>query len=216
MGFDSMNRILEPEIMFDEIQCLQFYNGVPNFVYYEKLNLFFNDELTGTVGELGCGPAVFTKMLRDKYPFIEIDAYDGSETMLKLAKHHIGDLDRITLVQKMIENIDKKYDTIISLNTLHHIHDPNIFWNTVKRMSKQNSKIFIIDLVRPQDENSVEEIVNQSLGINFESDLFRQDFINSLKAAFTKEEVEEQAKGLDCSVTVSQYLGVENIVIKNF
>jgi hypothetical protein len=83
-------------------------------------------------------------------------------------------------------------------------------------MSKQNSKIFIIDLVRPQDENSVEEIVNQSLGINFESDLFRQDFINSLKAAFTKEEVEEQVKGLDCSVTVSQYLGVENIVIKNF
>ena len=54
-----------------------------------------------------------------------------------------------------------------------------------------NSKIFIIDLVRPQDENSVEEIVNQSLGINFESDLFRQDFINSLKAAFTKEEIEE-------------------------
>ena len=211
-----MNRILEPEIMFDEIQCLQYYYGVPNYVYYEKLNLFSNDILKGTVGELGCGPAVFTKILRDKYPFIEIDAYDGSATMLKLAKNHIGDLDRINLVQEMIENIDKKYDTIISLNTLHHIHDPNIFWNTVKRMSKQNSKILIIDLVRPQDENSVEEIVNRVLGTFSENLLFRQDFINSLKAAFTKEEVEKQLKGLDCSVTVSQYLGVENVVIKNF
>jgi len=216
MGFNIMNRILEPEIMFDEIQCLQYYYGVPNYVYYERLNLFSNDILKCTVVELGCGPAVFTKILRDKYPFIEIDAYDGSATMLKLAKNHIGDLDRINLVQEMIENIDKKYDTIISLNTLHHIHDPNIFWNTVKRMSKQNSKILIIDLVRPQDENSVEEIVNRVLGTFSENLLFRQDFINSLKAAFTKEEVEKQLKGLDCSVTVSQYLGVENVVIKNF
>ncbi len=209
-----MNRILEPVIMFDEEQCVEFYNCVPDVVFYEKLNLFSKD-IVGTVGELGCGPGVFTKMLRDKCSGIEIDAYDGSETMLKLAKDHIVDLERINLKHQLIENINKQYDTIISLNTLHHIHDPSIFWNTIKRMSKQNSKIFVSDLMRPQDENSVEDIVNRVLGSSVNA-LFRKDFINSLKAAFTREEVKEQIKELNCSITTSQHLGIDYLIIKNF
>ena len=210
-----MNRILEPEIMLDETQCSEFYNCVPDVLFYEKLNLF-SENILGTVGELGCGPGVFTKLLRDKCPNIEIDAYDGSETMLKLATNHIIDLGRINLIHQLIENIDKQYDIIVSLNTLHHIHNPTIFWNAIKRMSKQNSKIVISDLMRPQDENSVEEIVNRVLGTSSENSLFRQDFINSLKAAFTKEEIEQQITGLNCSVTVSQHLGIDYLLIKNF
>ena len=210
-----MNRVLEPEIMLDEEQCLEFYNCVPDSVFYEKLNLFSNSTF-GTVGELGCGPGVFTKMLRDKCPNIEIDAYDGSETMIKLAKNHIIDLERINLTHQLIEDVNKQYDIIISLNTLHHIHDPSIFWNTISRMSKPNSKIIVSDLMRPQNENLVEEVVNRILGTGSENLLFRNDFINSLKAAFTKEEVEEQVTELNCSVTVSQHLGIDYLMITNF
>jgi hypothetical protein len=70
--------------------------------------------------------------------------------------------------------------------------------------------------MRPQNENLVEEVVNRILGTGSENLLFRNDFINSLKAAFTKEEVEEQVTELNCSVTVSQHLGIDYLMITNF
>jgi trans-aconitate methyltransferase len=210
-----MKRVLEPELMLDQEQCLEFYRSVPDIVLSEKLR-FLPETISGTVGELGCGPAVFTKMLLEKFPSISIDAYDGSDQMLRLAKMHIDDQDRINIINELIENIDKKYDMIISLNTLHHIHDPLIFWNTVKRMSTNHTKILVTDLMRPNDEESVYRIVDQVLGQSNENSLFKEDFVNSLKASFTKEEVEEQVKELKCSVEISQHLGIDYLVIKNY
>ena len=60
-----MKRVLEPELMLDQEQCLEFYRSVPDIVLSEKLR-FLPETISGTVGELGCGPAVFTKMLLEK------------------------------------------------------------------------------------------------------------------------------------------------------
>lgn len=210
-----MIRVIEPELMTDIEQCLEFYKFVPDIVFHEKLKLIPKD-ISGTVGELGCGPGVFTAMLRDRCPNITIDAYDGSEIMLDIAKTHIKNPERITFINQLIENIDKKYDIILSHNTLHHIHDPLIFWKTVKRMSKKDSKILVTDLMRPNSEEEIENIIKYILGDFSENSLFKKDFVNSLKAAFTKEEVEEQTKDLNCSVSITHHLGITSLIIKNF
>jgi hypothetical protein len=60
----------------------------------------------------------------------------------------------------------------------------------VKKYGRENSIIFIMDLTRPETEQAALELVNTYSGD--EPEILRQDFYNSLCAAFTPEEVANQ------------------------
>jgi len=38
---------------------------------------------------------------------------------------------------------------ILSSSVLHHLHDPQVHWQTVRRYSKRGTIVFIADLRRP-------------------------------------------------------------------
>jgi len=211
----SLSRILEPEIMKDYEQCNQYYRAMRDPIF--EIVIKNLPKLVGEVADLGCGPGELLKILQKKYLDIKIDGYDGSETMLNIAKRYLKGLDRINLIHLNFENIQKKYDTIISVNTLHHIHDPNKFWKTVKRISKENANIFVLDLIRPNCLSDVYDILEETI-IYKDDIIFKEDYRNSLMAAFTPEEILKQIEGSNLNLKVISLLGtnLKLAMIKNY
>ena len=168
-----------------------------NFIDLLKLSLGDNfEKRSNTIGiDLGTGAADIAIKLALKFPSIKIDAVDGSIAMLDEAKKAIsrfGLSDRIYLINSPIQEIslaEKDYSIIFSNSLLHHLHDPFVLWKLIKN-AKGNPKVFIMDLIRPKNSNQVEELTNQYA--ENEPEILRRDFKNSLKAAFTIDEVKLQ------------------------
>lgn len=195
-----MQRIPEPELMNDPAQAAAYAAAdfaEPHNMFVEKFReVFPGVEVTGKVLDLGCGPADISIRFARTFPECQIDGVDGASAMLQegerlLKKENLA--DRIQLVQGMIPDCDlpeRDYGVIISNSLLHHLHDPSALWKCVKKYGRENSIIFIMDLTRPETEQAARELVNTYSGN--EAEILRQDFYNSLCAAFTPEEVANQ------------------------
>jgi len=193
-----MLRQVEPELMIDNQQC-KAYADSPGA---EGLRAFFMETLAnfkipnGTIVDLGCGPAILDVQICQSYD-VTIDAYDGSDAMMDIAKDNIskaGLTNRIKLNKSDITNVSGKYNWVMSNNVLHHMHNPIKFWNTVKSLTTDTSQIFIIDILRPETEEDLEKIINFTT--EGEDLLVVTDFINSLRSAFTVEEIKDQLKDI--------------------
>ena len=195
-----MQRIPEPELMDDPIQAAAYAAAdftEPHNMFVEKFReIFPRIKVTGKVLDLGCGPADVSIRFARAYPQCRIDGVDGAMAMLqegtqRLKRENLN--DRICLIQGMIPNIEvpeKQYSVIISNSLLHHLHDPVVLWRCIKNYSPQCTAIFVMDLMRPQTTQEAKELVNTYSGA--EPLILKQDFYNSLCAAFTLEEVQDQ------------------------
>lgn len=187
-----MQRVLEPELMLDKDQVLAFTNakkdyGIKGFLelYQKCINL-----KSGKIVDIGSGPAQYLLELEKKYPDLEIIGYDGSESMVNTANSLIGNQkSKIIIRHKSMYEIVDTADCVISTNTLHHLHDPTIFWDCVKRIS---SRCLIFDLLRPDNNTQARDIVEHYAAD--ESPIFKDDYYNSLLAAFSEEEIADQLK----------------------
>lgn len=185
-----MERIVEPELMEDNNQCIE-YNIISNKLYntddfiiaYKR----YCNISEGILVDLGCGPAHHLVKLKQEFPKLNIFGYDGSGIMVALAKSNTKGLG-INIEQLTFDQINIQADCVISLQTLHHQHNANLFWTSVKRLCKPNGKIFVDDLERPNDRDIFNNVIANT------------DFKNSLQAAFTISEVEQQVKMLNLSV----------------
>lgn len=88
-------------------------------------------------------------------------------------------------------------DAVVSNSLLHHLPDPAALWTTVLAMGKPGAAVLVMDLARPRDAAAAHGIVACHAGA--EPEVLRENFFNSLLAAFDPAEVEEQlcAAGLD-------------------
>lgn len=157
------------------------------FLKYIKKSII----IESNVIDLGCGPADYIIELCKENPDIKITGVDGSAEMIAIAQQAVYSsnlIDQIFLKNSMFENINEKYDTVISTNTLHHSSDPNEFWKIIKKISNKN--LFVLDLLRPDTEKEVEKIIElHAANTNL---YYQKDFRNSLKAAFTLQEIKKQ------------------------
>ena len=90
------------------------------------------------------------------------------------------------------------YDLVISNSLLHHLPEPGILWDAVKRLGKPGARVVVMDLARPESEQRAWELVETYSGQ--EPTLLKTDFHHSLCAAYRPEEVREGlvAAGLGC------------------
>jgi len=191
-----MQRIPEPELMIDEEQAIAYANAdfkEPHNHFLELLTASVGNKLpeSGTAIDLGCGAADISIRFAKVFPDYQIDALDGSEAMLAEGVKAINaaGLTRINLIQVYLQETtltDKEYDLIFSNSLLHHLHDPMLLWNAVK-VAKGSPSIFIMDLMRPETVGQVDNLVNEYA--QDEPEILQRDFRNSLKAAFTPDEV---------------------------
>ncbi len=90
----------------------------------------------------------------------------------------------------------KDYSIVICNAMLHHLHDPMVLWNLITT-AKNEPVVFVMDLMRPESDEQVYKLVEEYAGN--EPLVLKRDFRNSLKAAFTPDEVADQLSdaGLD-------------------
>jgi ubiquinone/menaquinone biosynthesis C-methylase UbiE len=203
-----MERILEPEIMEDADQALAYAKAdfsTSNQWYVTHLLADFSNNL-GNVLDIGCGPADVPVRLARAHPKVRVTAIDGSAAMLALAHKAIeaaGLQNRIATVQGYIPGLpfdEHSFDAVLSKDLLHHLPDPMVLWSEARRLGRRGAAVFVMDLFRPASPEAAKTIVETVAGD--EPPILKEDFYNSLCAAFTVEEVRAQIRqaGLDLDV----------------
>lgn len=192
-----MERILEPEVM-DSLEESLAYDKMD----FTEVNQAFVDEAiaqcdldVALVLDIGTGPGRIPVMMAQSRPQWRIIAIDMAETMLAIARQHVfkaGLTAQISLELADAKNLpypDGYFDLVISNSLVHHLPEPKLFFEQVKRVVKPNGGLLIRDLFRPGDRETINQLVN-SIGQEYDphqAKLFR----DSLHAALTLNEVRE-------------------------
>lgn len=174
------------------------------------------------VVDLGCGPGEITISLAMARPKWEVLGIDGSSPMLQVAsKRAARELVRnvrfrLTDVRRLAAEFGP-FDLIVSNSLLHHIRDPNELWETIRRVAAPGATVLVRDLFRPASVDEAQAIVESYAGN--ESETLKDEFLRSLRAAYTVDEVRDQLSrlGLGESFTVEavsdRHLDVRGVVL---
>lgn len=193
-----MKRIPEPELMEDEEQALAYSHA--DFTTSNQLftRYILKDNTKGftKILDLGCGPADIDINLAKELEDIRILAIDGSTQMISLAKKKIEKNGLSGRIEAKVGRLPGlhipagEYDVIVSKDLLHHLPDPQVLWQEIKRLSGDNTIIYVMDLIRPESKEEAGNIVDKTS--SNEPEVLKTDFYNSLLAAFTMDEIKEQ------------------------
>lgn len=194
-----MKRVPEKEVMDDPEGALAYaradFSGV-NQAFVGAFLAAHPAAARGAVVDLGCGPADIPIRLAKAAPGCRITAADASEPMLALARAALAKADvggRVVLVGGYLPGLPlppASFDAVVSNSLLHQLPDPLAFWGEVKRLLRPGGAVFVVDLFRPASEAEARRIVE---GAAADADpVLKEDFYNSLLAAFSLEEVAVQ------------------------
>ena len=197
-----MERVSETELMEDEEQAKAYAFAdfsTPHDLFIDLFREKFSDIHPGfndVVLDLGCGPCDITRRFANAYSDASFHAVDGAAEMLK----HASELNqkenlsqKIKLIEACLPNLELPqvfYHAIISNSLLHHLQNPFVLWETIQNHAKPFAHVFVMDLVRPVDEQTVQFLSNEYAAN--EPDILKRDFENSLRAAYTVKEVRQQ------------------------
>ena len=201
-----MKRIPEEELMDSKEQARAYadedYSG-PHDAFISYFKSRFPEFIQGNILDLGYGPADITIRFAQAFPDTDIIGLDGSEEMLSIGIEDVttrGLADQVTLKKCLLPDDAlpaHNFDTIISNSLLHHLADPTVIWQTIKRCANPGASIFIMDLMRPESTDEANKLVE--LYASDAPPILKTDFYNSLLAAYQIDEVKKQLThaGLD-------------------
>ena len=154
--------------------------------------------------DVGCGDGEIIIDIRKKFD-CNLTAIDGSASMLKqfLLKSVKNNIQDVSVINERIEKHPFKnntFDFVICNSLLHHVKDPQLFWERVIDITKPGGYVLAMDLVRPPNLMSLNNILQKHGNDN---QVLMKDFKNSLKAAYTVNEVEKQ---------ISIFKGIKSII----
>lgn len=195
-----MQRVTEPELMVDDDQALA-YAAADFAESHEaavtRFGAAFPDFRGGRVLDLACGPADVTIRFARAYPDATFVGLEGSPPMLALGSQRVareGLAGRITFEHRVLPDPDLgelgEFDAVVSTSSLHHFHDPSVLWSAMRAAGAPGAAVFVQDLMRPESPEDAQALVDRYSPD--EPDVLRRDFFNSLRAAFTPDEVRAQ------------------------
>ena len=197
-----MERVSETELMDDEEQAKAYAFAdfsIPHDLFIEIFREKFNDihsSFNDVVLDLGCGPCDITRRFANAYTDASFHAVDGAAEMLKHASE-LNQKENLSKKIKLIETCLPKlelpqafYHVLISNSLLHHLQNPFDLWQTIQNHAKPYAHVFVMDLIRPVDEQTIQFLSNEYAAN--EPDILKKDFENSLRAAYTVKEVRQQ------------------------
>jgi ubiquinone/menaquinone biosynthesis C-methylase UbiE len=150
----------------------------------------------GWLLDLGCGTADMTIRFAQAYPELVLLGVDGSDSMLAYGAKAVSALGldrRIVLEKHLLPDPELEhgaFDAVISNSLLHHVADPVALWRAAARCARQGAPVMSMDLRRPETEDAAERLVG--CYAHRAMPVLKQDFFQSLCAAYTVEEIEDQ------------------------
>lgn len=211
-----MERTPEPELM-DEQEQAAAYAAADWSESHGKIPRYFRERFpnfsAGRVIDLGCGTADVTVRFAKAFPKTAVLGVDGSEAMLAFGRTRVREEKLETRVR--LENhylpdpaLQKRnFDAVICNSLLHHFADPVALWRTAALCSKPGAPVLMIDLLRPSDHDTAVRLVNENA--KDAPAVLQRDFIASLHAAYTVDEVRQQLR--DANVTQFQIDQVDEL-----
>jgi len=218
-----MQRRPEPELMTEAEQAHAYAQAdfsEPTSLFLRLLDALEPGELAGARAlDLGCGPAAITLRFLKAYPQAECDALDGSAAMLEQARQVLdewpGVAGRCRLVRDVLPSAripQSAYDLVLSNSLLHHLHDPQVLWQSIRAAAKPGALVLVMDLMRPPSAMWAESLVVAYAADALE--VLRKDFRDSLFAAFEPREVVAQLEQaglseLEVGVVSDRHLAIQ-------
>ena len=189
-------RRLEPELM-DTPEDARDYDAMDhsavNRLFVSDF-LRFRPDSPGRILDVGTGTAQIPIELCRRTTAETVVALDAAGEMLKLARANVaraGSDARIQLVDGNANHLPfptGAFDAVISNSIVHHLPDPYDSFTEMVRVCKLGGHVFVRDLLRPDDEPTLERLVETyAAGA---SDHQRKLFGDSLWAALTLAEVQ--------------------------
>jgi ubiquinone/menaquinone biosynthesis C-methylase UbiE len=191
-----MDRILEPEVM-DTWQEATAYDAMD----FTAVNMAFATDAIALdpnavkILDVGTGTARIPILMCQQRQQYLITGVDLAQSMLIIGQRN---LEAANLSQRIrLERVDSKrmpypdleYDMVVSNSLVHHLPDPFVFFGEVKRLVRPDGAILIRDLIRPESDRIVDELVAK-FGGDYDTQQ-QQLFRDSLKAGLTLAEVRE-------------------------
>lgn len=153
---------------------------------------------TGRVLDLGCGTADVTLRFARAYPSATLLGVDAAEAMLSLGRAAVaraGCSARVMLQHAYLPNDEIEsgaFDAVISNSLLHHLAAPQVLWETIAQVAKPGAALFVMDLLRPATRAQADALTTKYA--HDAPPILRRDFLNSLLAAYSVDEVRAQLK----------------------
>jgi ubiquinone/menaquinone biosynthesis C-methylase UbiE len=203
----TMKRRPEPELMDSEAQTCAYAEAdfsEANGLFTEHFLERFDDlPASGAMADLGCGPGDITIRMAEVLPGWEVTGLDAGPNMLRRAAERLdGEAVRGRVRFRLARLPDESlpahgWQAVISNSLLHHLPDPNTLWQSIARLGAPGAAVQVMDLMRPGSEAEAGRLVE--LYAADAPDILREDFYNSLLAAYTPAEVGSQllAAGLE-------------------
>jgi ubiquinone/menaquinone biosynthesis C-methylase UbiE len=192
-------RILEPEVMDSAAEAVD-YDGMD----HTQVNRQFADDFlellpepradrTFCVLDVGTGTAQIPIEICRRRSDFRLTAIDLAGHMLQVAQRNVireGLSGRIRLEQidaKSLPFPANSFDAVISNSIIHHIPEPQVVLREMVRVLRGGGNLFVRDLLRPQNLESLERLVATYAGQA--NNHQRQMFGDSLRAALSLDEV---------------------------
>lgn len=197
----TLKRVLEPEVM-DTREEARDYDAMDHAAVNQAFvdDLLAGGGLQGDVIDLGTGTAQIPILLCQAGDGFRVMAIDLSTAMLDLARLNIevnSLIDRIALAHldsKSLLYDDGQFDLVMSNSIVHHIPEPVTVLAEAVRVTKPGGRLFFRDLLRPQDEATVDRLV-ATYAANADAHQ-RRMFDDSLRAALSLDEIRELVTAL--------------------
>jgi len=150
-------------------------------------------DANGLFLDLGTGTAQIPIELCQRHEDCYVMAADASVNMLDLARYNIeiaGLIERIQLDHSDAKEMpyqDAYFAAVLSNSILHHIPDPSVVLKEVVRVVEPGGLLFFRDLMRPESDEAVRQLVETYTGQ--ENEHQQKMFEESLRAALSLEEM---------------------------
>ena len=197
----SLKRVLETEYMDTEEEAKDY-----DSMDHSSVNQVFVEDLLKVPGvrgdmlDLGTGTALIPIELCKAREDVRVMAVDMAVNMLEIARYNIeveGMTEQIELAQvdaKKLDIEDDYFDVVMSNSIIHHIPEPLDCLVEAVRVTKPGGVLFFRDLMRPENDAAVQQLVETYAGQ--ENEHQKQMFDDSLRAALSLDEIRGMVQGL--------------------
>jgi len=216
-----MDRVTEPQLMTDPEQVEAYATAdfsETNQGYGKQFAARFPDAHRSALAlDLCCGSGDITVRFAQAYSGWTIHGVDGSRPMLERAERHgvrAGVGARLRWIEATLPTpalTPRAYDVVLSTGALHHFHDPAVFWSAVRASARIGGTVFVTDFFRPGTEEEAELLVRRYAGDAPE--VLRRDYRNSLRAAFTPDEIRLQVLAHGMGDLVVEVISDRHVVV---